>query len=228
MSHYRILTLTCVIYRLWAKYRCSQLDPIFKPWALDGLITAGPGQGAADGHYAFAVRLEHAIVHQHPFAGGVTDLSQCFDRILRQQMYPIAIKAGIPSNIIMAYDRHARNITYTNHYPTGYGRLRNRTCSIAQGCPWAMRFLAIITHPWILKMKSINIIPRVLADDLMIYATGLHSTTNTALALLLTHEYILDIRGMVKTEKHGPLHMTPSAGNSSEEYASRCPQSLPY
>ncbi len=64
-----------------------------------------------------------------------------------------------------------------------------------------MRFLAIITHPWTLKMKSLNIIPRVLADDLMIYATGLHSTTNIALALLLTHEYILDIRGKVKTEK---------------------------
>ena len=66
-----------------------------------------------------------------------------------------------------------------------------------------MRFLAIITHPWILKMKSINTIPRVLADDLMIYATGLHATTNIARALLLTHEYILDIRGMVKTENMG-------------------------
>lgn len=69
ISHDRILTLTRVVYRPLAKYRCSQPGTIFKPWAMDGLTTAGPGQGAADEHYAFAVRLEHAIVLQHPFAG---------------------------------------------------------------------------------------------------------------------------------------------------------------
>ena len=46
-----------------------------------------------------------------------------------------------------------------------------------------------------------NVIPRVLADDLMVFATGTRATVNTALALLTTHEYILDIRGLVETDK---------------------------
>ena len=47
-------------------------------------------------------------MHHHHFAGGVTDLSQCFDRIIRQQIYPIALHAGIPL-IISTYARHPQN-----------------------------------------------------------------------------------------------------------------------
>ncbi len=50
-------------------------------------------------------------------------------------------------------------------------------------------------------MKATNIIPRVRADHLMIFAAGTHAAADTALALLHTDEYIPDIRGMVKTSK---------------------------
>ena len=45
-----------------------------------------------------------------------------------------------------------------------------------------------------------GIIPRGLADDLMIFCTGVRSALNAALALLLAREYSLDIRGLVGTE----------------------------
>ena len=69
-----------------------------------------------------------------------------------------------------------------------------------------MNFMAFLMRPWVLKMKAMNIIPMVLADDLLIFATGTHAVIDTALALLLTHEYILDIRGIAKQRKLRPLH----------------------
>lgn len=82
MSDYRILTLTNIICCLWAKVRCRQFGRLFRHWGDDGLLTAALGHGAADGHYDFAVRVEHALTLNYAFAGSATDLARCFDRIL--------------------------------------------------------------------------------------------------------------------------------------------------
>ena len=64
-----------------------------------------------------------------------------------------------------------------------------------------MRFLAIASRPWMGSIKTLGVIPRVLADDLMAFCTWARAAFNAALALLLAHEYFLAIRGLVKTEK---------------------------
>ena len=43
---------------------------------------------------------------------------------------------------------------------------------IPQGCPLSMTFIAFLFHPWALKMRSLQVVPRGLADDLTIYAIG--------------------------------------------------------
>ena len=63
-----------------------------------------------------------------------------------------------------------------------------------------MRNLAIITRPWMCKVKADQCIPRVLADDLTIFCTGHDCAIVAAKALLITHEYILDTRGHDKVE----------------------------
>ena len=201
MSNYRILTLTDSIYRMWAKTRSRELDPLFQHWGGQGSLSAGPGYGAADGHYELALRLEQALIKAWPFGGGATDLSQCFDRILRKQVYPLALKAGRPHQVILAYASHAENIRYVNSYPTGFGRIRRRTCSIAQGCPWSMRFLAICIHPWIQVATIAGTIPRALADDLMVFTTKAISHLQTIDAVQKTHDFILDLCVKVKVKK---------------------------
>lgn len=94
-----------------------------------------------------------------------------------------------------------RKLQTLNQYTTGSGKLRKRSASIAQGCPWAMRHLAIIIRPWMYKIKAGNCIPRVLADDLTICCTGHDCAFIGTRALPITHEYILDLRGHVKVEK---------------------------
>ena len=113
----------------------------------------------------------------------------------------MAIQAGIPYNIIRAYAAHAENIKYVNCYPTGYGRIRTRTASIAQGCPCSMRFLTILLCPWAKAAKLAGTIPRVLADDLMVFCTGEGAHIKAAKMLVPAHEFILDLKGKVNVEK---------------------------
>ena len=83
LTDYRILLLTSTLYRIWAKARMHHLDPWARSWAVDGMLSAGPGLGAADGHYEVSLRIEQAITAAWQFGGGCTDLAQCFDRIMR-------------------------------------------------------------------------------------------------------------------------------------------------
>ena len=64
-----------------------------------------------------------------------------------------------------------------------------------------MKFLAICLCPWARAAKLAGTIPRVLADDLMVFVTGADAHNKTAKVLIDAHEFILDLRGTVKVEK---------------------------
>ena len=78
-----------------------------------------------------------------------------------------------------------------NQYALGLGRARNRYTSLPQGCPFSMRFLALMMVPWHQQIKIYGAIPRSLADDLLHYAKGPNSTHVSAQAFLFTNEYII-------------------------------------
>ncbi len=100
-------------------------------------------------------------------------------------MCPLAIQAGVPHKLILAYAAHAENIKYVNCYPAGYGRIRRRTAGIAQGCPFSMRFLFICLCPWAQAAKLAGTISRVLAGGLMLFVTGEDAHIKTARAVIL-------------------------------------------
>ena len=53
--------------------------------------------------------------------------------------------------------------------------------------------VAILLRPWVHKMRTLGLVPRVLADDVLLTAHGEHCTDNFARGLYLTHEYLNDI-----------------------------------
>eukprot|EP00973_Karenia_brevis_P030818 4250662-Karenia_brevis.AAC.1 len=58
------------------------------------------------------------------------------------------------------------------------GKEHQHACSIPQGCPFSMAFIALLMKPWINIMREANLEPRVLADDLFFYASGESHATN--------------------------------------------------
>ena len=166
LTNYRLLLSTSTLYRLWAKCRSRQLDEWALTWA-DGFdLSAAPGAGAHDGHYDVAVQIAHAIVKSLLYGGSCTDIEKCFDRILREVIIPIAIRAGFPISIIITYLAYIENITIYHDHARGLGKPRKHQLPIPQGCPFSMRPLALIIAPRTKIMQVQGAIPRALADDL--------------------------------------------------------------
>lgn len=97
----------------------------------------------------------------------MSDPAQAFDRILGELLIPLALAAGFPPALAQAYVRYVAHLRIYNHYGTGLGRPMRRRASIPQGCPYSMRFLAILIRPWLVISRVAGAVPRSLADDLM-------------------------------------------------------------
>ena len=103
------------------------------------------------------------------------------------------------------------NIKVINCLRLGAGKEYKRTCSIPQGCPWSMTVLALMTYPWISIVRKRDLaIPRVLADDLSLWASSLmaQSTEDPAAwkdrwrqAINLTLQYLEDMGGNLAHNK---------------------------
>ena len=64
-----------------------------------------------------------------------------------------------------------------------------------------MRILALITRPWCELVRISGVIPRVLADDLMMLAIQQQAAWRTARALLDSHGFIIAMGGQVRVSK---------------------------
>ena len=201
LTDYRVLLISSTLYRLWAKCRSRQLDKWARTWADEFNLSAAPGRGAHDGHYDLAIHIEHAVVKGLIYGGSCTDLEQCFDRILREVIIPIAIRAGFPTGILVTYLAYIENITIYHDYALGLGKPRKRPASIPQGCPLSMRSLALIIAPWTKLMQVHGAISRALADDLTTISTGENAVPSTTAALYATYEYLNAFGRKVRVQK---------------------------
>ena len=85
-----------VLYRKWATLRLRDLEGWVSEWALDDMYAGTGGQGALDGSYEAALRLELAKVLGIDLTGGAGDLYKCLDQILRPLVYRLLGEAGCP------------------------------------------------------------------------------------------------------------------------------------
>ena len=78
----------------------------------------------------------------------------------------------MPTKVLNAYKRYQEGLLVRNAVADGLGLPYRKPCSIPQGCPMSMMIVAYIMRPWVLMMRSINVVPRVLADDFLVPARG--------------------------------------------------------
>jgi Reverse transcriptase (RNA-dependent DNA polymerase). len=109
---------------------------------------------------------------KHDFTGGSADIWKCFDQAQRKLLYHLLEAAGFPKTILRAYSAFHEKVLYHNSISGGLGAPHRKPCSIPQGCPFSMMFTSFTFHPWIAKSKSMDVIPRGLADDLTVVAIG--------------------------------------------------------
>ena len=169
---YRCLTITPVIYRVWAKVRLHHMQTWIATWAHPQMYAGIVGRGASDAWYISSLAVELAKLEHNPIVGGALDLFKCFDQIVRQLLYVILALAGCPHQVLIAYVAYQEHCVVYNSFGGCVGEPHRRRCGIPQGCPLSMCSISLMLRPWILQMEAMGAMARTLADDILLITKG--------------------------------------------------------
>ena len=202
MMSYRPLAVTAPIYREWAAMRLRELEPWVRLWALPEMFAGIPEMGAVDAWMEVTTRIENYKLDHIHYCGGTADIAKFFDQIRRTLVYRMLAASGMPEPVLTAYKSHLENLLVYNCLAGGVGEPFRRLCGIPQGCPFSMAIVALIMRPWILLMRTFSDIQCfILADDVLIIATGVHMAETFVKALNATHLYLQTMGAMVAPNK---------------------------
>ena len=81
------------------------------------------------------------------------------------------------------------------------GEGHKHDCGIPQGCPLSMMLIAFLLRPWIMIMDKMDVIPRILADDILIMAIGNEHEKRFKAAYEATHVFLQDIGALMAPTK---------------------------
>ena len=77
----------------------------------------------------------------------------------------------------------------------------SKECGLPQGDPLSMMMVALLMRTWVVKVKEAGVIPSLLVDDILIVADGEDMLRKFKEAMDMTHEYLVDMGGMVAVKK---------------------------
>ena len=200
---YRVLMLLPAMNRVWGSMRLKHLRPWTDSWGMSEFYAGNGNQGAEDAWYAIAGEVEQYKLGDEDFVGGTVDIAKCFDQISRQLLYRLASKAGMPPQILNAYIKYQDSLKVHNTIAKGIGQAFSRKCGIPQGCPFSMMFSSLTMKPWMMQCKSTSpsIVPKILADDIIVVVHGKDCLDTFVKALDETHEYIKQMGGKLAEGK---------------------------
>ena len=192
---YRILLIFPILYRRWAAVRLRNLAPWVLSWWMPNFFAGGPGASAEDAWWLTALSVEYCKVKKKIFTAGIADMLKCFDQIIRPLLKAVLLMAGMPKAVVDAYMRYHDQVFIYNALAGGFGKPYKKRCSIPQGCPFSMMFIALLMLPWVCMSTAMRLQPKVLADDIMLSTIGddKEQFATWVEGFDKTHEYILDM-----------------------------------
>ena len=78
------------------------------------------------------------------FLAAAIDVWKCYDQVKKMLPVKLAIIAGCPPRVIMAYARMHAGLTIRNTVGGKLGEAHMRECGIPQGCPLSSKLLNLI------------------------------------------------------------------------------------
>ena len=194
---YRLLLITPVLYRAWAKLRLKHLQGWIASWALPNMFGGVQGVGAEEAWYSTAIDLELCMVKGISMVGGALDLFKCFDQVLRPLLYAVLQIAGLPEPILVAYRNYQEQMVIYNSFNGAIGEPHRHPAGIPQGCPFSMVFIALLLRPWSLQISQFGALARTLADDLLVLVQGFRVLSVFAHVFDLTMVHLHDLGGKI-------------------------------
>ena len=198
---YRILKITSVLYRLWASIRIKHLEQWIATWADPAMFAGVAGAGAEEGWYLTQLDFELKQATGADITAASIDVYKCFDQIVRPLVVALARAAGMPPSILSTYEAFQEKLVVHNQIGPTLGQPHQHRCSIPQGCPFSMALVALLMKPWLSYMRAHRVEPRVLADDLFMYASRMKHASATMQGMNLSRQFFADVGAKVADNK---------------------------
>ena len=93
----------------------------------------------------------------------------------------------------------------------GLGEPYFKPTSIPQGDPFSMMITSLLLRPWVMQMKTIKVIPRILADDLQLMTTGRRHLGRFVRGFNTTHQHLEDMGARLAPKKSVAWSSTATA-----------------
>eukprot|EP00969_Alexandrium_andersonii_P342898 15157871-Alexandrium_andersonii.AAC.1 len=121
------------------------------------------------------------------------DIHKCFDQVVRPLILTTAAVMGCPVQVTKAWYGMLSALECFNSFGPHIGEAHSRPCSLPQGCPLSMMWIAMASRPLLCILETVGSVPRVLADDWLITVRGLAHYATFVLAGDLTHSFLADL-----------------------------------
>ena len=99
----------------------------------------------------------------------------------------------MPRRVREPYLEFIHNLKVRNTLAGGLGQEYERATGIPQGDPLSIMSTALLMRAWIIQMRTMGVVPRVLADDLQVRANGRNAMDRFINAFDKSHLHLHDI-----------------------------------
>ena len=207
----RILLICSAVYRRWGALRLKHLGEWIGTWRTDAMFAGVPGAGADMATWLFARHLEESSLRGQHVSAMAVDIYKCFDQIVRQLVVCTAARAGCPLEVVGPWYRLMQGMQCYNLLAEGVGEGYAKPCSIPQGCPFSMMWLALLSTGLERTVRAHHCRPRVLADDWLVSAAGEDHDTRLKAGAGSAHGLMHSMGARVAPAKCGLLSTEPRA-----------------
>ena len=197
----RPLLILPTMYRRWASLRLKNCTPWVQQWQMEHMFAGVLGYSAEDAAYGTAIEIEDLNAQETPYTGAIADIFKCFDQVCRELITTLLRRAGFPERILQPYMSMLSNLVVRNAFAGHIGKGHQHPCGLPQGCPFSMMATALLLRPWICKMVTLQGLPRVLADDILVLTSGTNHLRRIVPIVEATFAYIADIGGAAAPDK---------------------------
>ena len=166
----RPITITAVLYRVWASVRAKSAFPWLEKLAPEGLHGCRPKHGTEDLYWHLAAQLECAHLSEGDMYGVAIDFQKCFDTVPIEITFQLAARLGFNEVVLTTLrEAYAR---MTRHFKCNgsIGQPFVPTNGIMQGCPLSVILINIVVSVWMRDVESRGAEAASYVDD--IYATA--------------------------------------------------------
>ena len=158
-AHFRPITLFSTIYRTWSRLRTKdmirQLAQLMPPEALGFL----PHRETTEVWLILQAHIELMLQFQQDYAGLSTDLKRAFNHIGRSQVFMIAERIGMPSSLLLPWQKFLRTFVRRFDIHGSLGEEIPSSSGFPEGCP--LSIVAMLTVNWCYHVYMRAFCPRV-------------------------------------------------------------------